>query len=565
MIPVLRPYHDGTDIWDQALLNAALAGKLWPLPCEFGDGAPDGGAVVMAHGPLVLAHGGSAALRPHLERLSWALLLHTSDEEQTWDSDPARRDDVWLQYADPTKPRAGRPVLLGWPPDARRLLGESANFGSGGRSLCGFAGQTQNDSRRELVSVLGKRTDGRLEVSDGFAQGLDRAAYFEMMARTAIAPCPMGNASPDTLRLYEALEAGCLPITERRMPGWPDGFDYFATVNGDEFGAEPIPWPRVNSWSELPAILDRYADDLGGLQREMTRCLAWWIGYKRRITLDLIDDCRRLGASIPVPPITVLIPTSPIAAHPSTAMVEECIRRVRAYLPTADIILMIDGVRPEQAERQNVYDEYKRVLVDFCNDAAGIYPLIFREFTHQATMMRRALDFVRTPLVFFVEHDTWPVGRIDFPAICRAFENAPGMKMLRLHYDVTIHPEHRAFMQSSHPVDMGGIAVYRTCQWSQRPHVARTAYYRKLIRDNFAPESRSMIEDVVYGAVVNSAGVNDRWEEHGVCVYAPEEPEGNIKRSDTCDGRGEDEKYPMLVVSADRSQRYELAGCPGKK
>ena len=33
--------------------------------------------------------------------------------------------------------------------------------------------------------------------------------------KSIFVPCPRGNSSPDTFRLYEALEAGSIPIVER--------------------------------------------------------------------------------------------------------------------------------------------------------------------------------------------------------------------------------------------------------------------------------------------------------------------------------------------------------------
>ena len=152
--------------------------------------------------------------------------------------------------------------------------------------------------------------------------------------------------------------------------------------------------------------------------------------------------------------------------------------------------------------------------------------------------IEQALAFVQTPLVFFVEHDTWPVGDLPWGAIASAVESrAGGLRMLRLHYDVQIHPSHEYLMRDPGPVDCGGLPVRRTRQWSQRPHVARTDFYRGLMGEFFAPGDRTMIEDAIYGH-----GESGSWERFGLGIYAPA---GDMKRSATCDGRKADPKYAM--------------------
>ena len=59
--------------------------------------------------------------------------------------------------------------------------------------------------------------------------------------------------------------------------------------------------------------------------------------------------------------ITVIIPTSVIRSHPSTAIIDETINNIRYHLPDSEIILQIDGIRDEQLHRKKEYDEYKKI------------------------------------------------------------------------------------------------------------------------------------------------------------------------------------------------------------
>jgi hypothetical protein len=79
------------------------------------------------------------------------------------------------------------------------------------------------------------------------------------------------------------------------------------------------------------------------------------MGKKREMAYWLENDLVAVGAldieKLDVADlITVLIPSSPIAAHPDTSMIEQTIRNVRAKLPDCEIIIMLDGVRSEQEE-----------------------------------------------------------------------------------------------------------------------------------------------------------------------------------------------------------------------
>ena len=241
--------------------------------------------------------------------------------------------------------------------------------------------------------------------------------------------------------------------------------------------------------------------------------------------------------------LTIIIPSSPCAAHPGTEMIDECIARIRAYpdLAECEILLTLDGVRPEQSHRRaDYYEHVRRVLWRANWDPAwrGVLPVVFDRHVHQSGMLLRALRMVTTPLVMYVEHDTWPVGEIPFARLAAAVEGgAGGLRMLRLHYDAQIHPEHEYLMLDRAPVDCGGVPVRRTRQWSQRPHIARTDFYRDVVAPIFSEGDRTFIEDIVYGRAEGGS-----WDAWGLGIYAPA---GDMRRSTTCDGRRGESKYTI--------------------
>lgn len=247
-------------------------------------------------------------------------------------------------------------------------------------------------------------------------------------------------------------------------------------------------------------------------------------------------ELRRASANI-----TVLIPTSSIPSHPDTRIIEETINSVRTHLPYSEIILMIDGIRTEQNQRTDQYNEYIRRLLHIANKQK-CYPLIFDEHQHQANMTREALKHVTTPLILFVEHDTpiTPDREIPFQSIANSILSGQA-DLVRLHHEALILDVHKYLMFDLLPVEICGIPMMRTQQWSQRPHVTSVAFYKRILSDYFNPGMKTMIEDKMYGVVEQACkdGLMG-WYNFRLWIYTPD---GDIKRSYHTDGREGEPKY----------------------
>lgn len=380
-----------------------------------------------------------------------------------------------------------------------------------------------------MLAAVRDRRDGEARVSTGFSLGMPREEYLAFMGECAIALSPAGNKSPEGFRFYEALELGCLPIVQRSFHTWPPGLDYWAWM-----GIQPE-FPVVDRWSEVGRILDGYTEDPTGLQHDANLAGAWWLKQKRQFVADLVGDLRGIGASVePELKTTVLISASPVPSHPSTSMIEDTIARVRAYpeFARSEVIIMLDGVSAETEHMREAYVEHTRRLVDLCQHDPrffGCLPMVFGGHVHQSEMTRQALKLVTTPLVFFVEHDTHPVGEIDFTGIQRVLLETEFANAIRLHVFHEVLPEHRAYYTDGVVNDVGGVPLIRTVDWSQRPHLAKTDWYRKMLDAHVPVGKQIWIEHAWYGPVRAA-----EWEAHRVCIYAPP---GNMTRSGHVDGR----------------------------
>ena len=244
--------------------------------------------------------------------------------------------------------------------------------------------------------------------------------------------------------------------------------------------------------------------------------------------------------------ITVVIPTSPIPSHPSTAIIEATILSIRHYLDS-EILVMVDGVRPEQADREADYWEYVRRLMLVCERIDNVTPIVSWVHKHQSGLMKTALEHVTTPFTFFVEHDTPLDGRdIDFESILETM-NAEGLNLMRFHQEDSVLDVHaHLFVETEPDPARSGAPFVKTMQWSQRPHVARTSFYNRLMAEYFGSGAKTMIEDVLHGATEFAHRKPDQegWDGWRLGLYAPP---GGLRRSLHLDGRDGDPKFPMFV------------------
>jgi len=537
--------HADDEYWDRGLLSDVLAGTAWRVPGSpsftnmHGARLPDGrGGVMVVAARQNVEH--VAELEREMTRMAWCLVALTGDEEDAFPWRDVTHDGVrvWKMGGQvAAMDGCAQPLGSGYPPWFRACLPNTAPD----KPLDWyFAGQLNHARRDDMAAAFRDQPNGLLLPSPGFTQGRAHGDYAHGLASAKVAPCPSGLHTPDTFRLYEALEAGCIPLADGATPGGRAD-DYWTYI----FGGPP-PFPVVGEWEHAPATMREILD---GWPANANRVGAWWQQWKRDLAYrfhDQLADLRGEPRTMdrPADEITVVMPTSPAGLHPSTAHIEETIESIRASLGDCEIVVCADGVRPEQEHLRDAYDEYLRRLVWLTNHRwHNVVPVLMDTWGHQANVARHALTQVRTPLVLFVEHDTPLVGDIDWSALCAAMHTGRA-NVIRLHHETHVLEPHRHLMLDREPRVIAGAPMLRTEQWSQRPHLARTLWYRQLIDRVFPESSRSMIEDRVYGIVENACrdhGVTG-WEEWRLWLYAPD---GSIKRSTHLDSRGDGDKYDM--------------------
>lgn len=207
------------------------------------------------------------------------ILVHLSDEAFKDDYGAYRYCEAVLRNCYSERLADLRSVLhfpLGYKTGFARP-GQAAKPAVARKYLWSFAGDTKKITRGEMLAEMSRLPRGFTHFTSGFGapDALPTADYRALMDDTIVVPCPGGWSNLDTFRCYEALEAGCIPIVERRP-----GFDYYDALMG------PHPFPAIASWSEAPALVQQW-EKTGTLEKIRADCEDWWMDYKPKLKAEI--------------------------------------------------------------------------------------------------------------------------------------------------------------------------------------------------------------------------------------------------------------------------------------
>jgi hypothetical protein len=96
-----------------------------------------------------------------------------------------------------------------------------------------------------------------------------------MLQESVFALCPSGQDSMDSFRIYEALEAGCIPITLKNSEQFKLYPSYW---NGVFRGASEIPFVATENWDEALIRIRETLDK--DFEADKENCKKLWNTYK---------------------------------------------------------------------------------------------------------------------------------------------------------------------------------------------------------------------------------------------------------------------------------------------
>lgn len=537
--------------WDQGMLEDLFA-RRWAIPGfrEFVHHENDfsepqkhnRGAIVV----LPARHNAEFIVRlvNDLKTIPWCILMLTGDEEsvfpyQELEGATDRPLKLWIMSPKPgvhPQDPAIQYLGSGYPPQAREELKKT--YGLARTLNLFFSGQDTHSRRHEAIAAMKKVPGSVVNPTEGFTQGFDHEAYYKKLSEAWLAPAPSGPKSVDSFRLYEALEAGAIPVADAVTPDGTVMREHWNMVFGG-----PVEFPVVEGWEKLQDLEAMVARG----PAISAKIGSWWELKKRDLAIRLHEQLNFMGVRPGKPQgvedvLSIVMVTSPIGSHPSMEHIDIAMESIRSRpdLAGCEVFILCDGIRPEQEHYRSRYEEYvSRLLWRARNEWTNVYPIVFEEHTHQARMTREFLDreIMRTPLFMFVEHDTSLEGDIPFRE-CVDFVLNGDADVVRFHHETLVHPEHKhLFASLEEPTIHGGQPFVKTWQWSQRPHIASSDFYREQLHKYFSHASRTMIEDTMHGVAQQ-----EDWD-HSIYLFYPPE---NCKRSTTSDGRQADPKYDMV-------------------
>ena len=131
-----------------------------------------------------------------------------------------------------------------------------------------FIGTPHKSSRHDLLFQLSDIEPSFSHKTEEFNKKIIEADKMSsILSSTEFVPSPNGFVHPETYRVYEALECGCIPIVE-------NAYKYYDRL----FPGNPF--LKVDKWIEAKHVIMEWGNEQTKQKRK--ECKTWWNKYKRR-------------------------------------------------------------------------------------------------------------------------------------------------------------------------------------------------------------------------------------------------------------------------------------------
>ena len=140
-----------------------------------------------------------------------------------------------------------------------------------------FFGQQYGD-RKIMINELSNHKNHYIYSVDSFMseEGASPYEMIKIYEDTIFTPCPYGIVNPDTFRILEVLEQGCIPIVKKFV-----FVDYYKYIYGKH------PFIVVNNWNEASEIINKYLSDPIALNKKFDEVREWYLNYKINLREDI--------------------------------------------------------------------------------------------------------------------------------------------------------------------------------------------------------------------------------------------------------------------------------------
>ena len=142
-----------------------------------------------------------------------------------------------------------------------------------------FCGQIKSH-RLEMKNVLQNIQPFLLHTTSGWSSedqlSVERMA--SIYKNSIFVPCPFGNINPDSFRIMECLEYGCIPVCIKFK-----GIDYYKFVYGDH------PFIIGNTWQDCLDAINYYLGNVELLIEKQAKVRDWYRSFIENLTDDIAN------------------------------------------------------------------------------------------------------------------------------------------------------------------------------------------------------------------------------------------------------------------------------------
>ena len=132
-----------------------------------------------------------------------------------------------------------------------------------------FTGTPHKSSRHDLLFQFSEIKPFYIHKTEKFDKKIISVDEMnELLSSTEFIPCPNGFFHPETYRLYEALECGCIPIVE-------NAYKYYDRLFPNN------PFIKIDRWIEAKPIINGWGNDQ--IEKKREECSSWWTNKKNEI------------------------------------------------------------------------------------------------------------------------------------------------------------------------------------------------------------------------------------------------------------------------------------------
>jgi len=132
-----------------------------------------------------------------------------------------------------------------------------------------FMGTSHKSSRHDLLHQLSDVSPSYVYKTEKFNKKiLEVKEMSQILSSTKFIPCPNGFVHPETYRVYEALECGCIPIVE-------NAYNYYDRLFPNN------PFVKIDKWQEAKLLINDWKETQ--VLKKQSECKFWWNKYKDKL------------------------------------------------------------------------------------------------------------------------------------------------------------------------------------------------------------------------------------------------------------------------------------------